>query len=112
MPARRVQVPSGVAVGPAPVQALRRAHGAPERARSAITQQVLHALLCCLCLLLRSRWSAHDTCMLRSGQQRRRRDATEPTAAYGPAGSTGEENLSVVVAPIAPGQPVLAAHAL
>ena len=27
----------------------------------------------------------------------------EPVAAYGPAGSTGEENLSVVVAPIAPG---------
>jgi hypothetical protein len=32
-----------------------------------------------------------------------RRSPTEPTAAYGPAGSTGELNISVVVAPILPG---------
>ena len=27
----------------------------------------------------------------------------EPTAAFGPAGSTGEENVSVIAAPIGPG---------
>ncbi|KAK9836401.1 hypothetical protein WJX84_007515 [Apatococcus fuscideae] len=32
-----------------------------------------------------------------------RRPVAEPTAAFGPAGSTGEENVSVVVAPIMPG---------
>ncbi|KAK9918065.1 hypothetical protein WJX75_000898 [Coccomyxa subellipsoidea] len=35
--------------------------------------------------------------------RRQSRSVAEPTAAYGPAGSTGEENLSVVVAPIAGG---------
>lgn len=34
---------------------------------------------------------------------RPQRKVAEPTAAFGPAGSTGEENLSVVVAPITPG---------
>ena len=34
---------------------------------------------------------------------RQRRTVAEPEAAYGPPGSTGEENISVVVAPIQPG---------
>lgn len=32
--------------------------------------------------------------------RRRRARAAEPTAAFGPAGSTGEQNISIVVAPI------------
>ena len=32
----------------------------------------------------------------------RRREVAEPVAAYGPAGSTGEQNLSVICAPIRP----------
>jgi len=36
-------------------------------------------------------------------QQRSRRTVAEPTAAFGPPGSTGEENISVIAAPIAPG---------
>lgn len=34
---------------------------------------------------------------------RQKRPVAEPEAAYGPPGSTGEENISVVVAPIQPG---------
>ena len=34
---------------------------------------------------------------------RQKRTVAEPEAAYGPPGSTGEENISVVVAPIQPG---------
>ena len=34
---------------------------------------------------------------------RQRRVVAEPEAAFGPPGSTGEENMSVVVAPIQPG---------
>ena len=36
-------------------------------------------------------------------QHRQRRVIAEPEAAYGPPGSSGEENISVVVAPIQPG---------
>lgn len=36
-------------------------------------------------------------------KKKARRDLSEPTAAYGPPGSTGELNVSVVVAPIEPG---------
>ena len=38
-----------------------------------------------------------------SFHDRQRRTVAEPEAAYGPPGSTGEENVSVVVAPIQPG---------
>ncbi|KAK9814060.1 hypothetical protein WJX72_000166 [[Myrmecia] bisecta] len=37
------------------------------------------------------------------GRPRQRRSVAEPTAAFGPAGSTGEENISVIVAPIREG---------
>eukprot|EP00197_Chlamydomonas_leiostraca_P003089 CAMPEP_0202869636 /NCGR_PEP_ID=MMETSP1391-20130828/12561_1 /ASSEMBLY_ACC=CAM_ASM_000867 /TAXON_ID=1034604 /ORGANISM="Chlamydomonas leiostraca, Strain SAG 11-49" /LENGTH=320 /DNA_ID=CAMNT_0049549973 /DNA_START=13 /DNA_END=975 /DNA_ORIENTATION=- len=37
------------------------------------------------------------------GQRRSRASVYEPVVAYGPAGSSGEENVSVVVAPIYPG---------
>ncbi|GAB4820124.1 hypothetical protein N2152v2_007170 [Parachlorella kessleri] len=43
-----------------------------------------------------------DLPALRS-RQRRRRDYSEPAAAFGPPGSSGEENISVVVAPLRPG---------
>lgn len=41
--------------------------------------------------------------MLADLTHRQRRTVAEPEAAYGPPGSTGEENISVVVAPIQPG---------
>jgi len=45
-----------------------------------------------------------DPPSIREGRDaRRRRDLFEPTAAFGPMGGTGEENVSVIVAPIMPG---------
>ncbi|GMH38291.1 hypothetical protein BSKO_06175 [Bryopsis sp. KO-2023] len=40
---------------------------------------------------------------LPSIREKRKRTSLEPVAAFGPPGTTGEENVSVVVAPIAPG---------
>jgi hypothetical protein len=60
-----------------------------------------------------AQWLADQTLLYRAAQRaeaarsldppslsRQRRDVVEPSAAFGPAGSTGEENISVVVAPI------------
>lgn len=49
------------------------------------------------------RQAALDPPSLRGGRTRRAGGGAEPTAAFGPAGSTGEENISVVVAPIRDG---------
>eukprot|EP00882_Tetradesmus_deserticola_P018184 GHRQ01019513.1.p4 GENE.GHRQ01019513.1~~GHRQ01019513.1.p4 ORF type:complete len:138 (-),score=35.91 GHRQ01019513.1:937-1350(-) len=60
-----------------------------------------------------AQWLADQTLLYRAAQRgeaarsldppslaRQRRDVVEPSAAFGPAGSTGEENISVIVAPI------------
>lgn len=44
-----------------------------------------------------------DPPSLRSARRRRSNDVPEPTAAYGPPGSNGEDNISVIVAPIREG---------
>lgn len=60
-----------------------------------------------------AQWLADQTLLYRAAQRaeaarsldpqplrQKRKDVVEPSAAFGPAGSTGEENISVVVAPI------------
>lgn len=38
----------------------------------------------------------------KSGNRRRRRSVNEPVVAFGPPGSTGELNVSVIVSPVTP----------
>jgi hypothetical protein len=81
--------------------------------KEASSGRLLHMYCCLAEFQYPARWLADQTLLYRAAQRaeaarsldppslrRQRRDVVEPSAAFGPAGSTGEENISVVVAPI------------